>query len=110
MNVTTVEQAVTLLNKIIKIDPTQLSNFFNSHTLVDKRCANSLFELAPSFYKEYAELYPLGLINGFVSESDEEGRIVKRIGVAYKPESPIIDHFYVDDLRERQNDPELKES
>jgi hypothetical protein len=101
MNINSVDQAVTLLNTLLRVDPEQISNFFNLNIFVDRRCADSVFEMGPSSYKKSAVLYPIGIINGFVSEYDHNGRIVRRIGVKYKQDSPVIDSFFVDDLRDR---------
>ena len=111
MNINSPDQAITLLNKLIKIDPDGLSAFFNSSFYIDKRCANSLVEFSDTPFKDFAQLFPLGLLNGFLSESDPEtGKVVRRIGIKFKHNSPIIDHFYVDDLRDHKNEESKKDS
>lgn len=109
MIVSNLEEAATLLNKLVRIDPEQISNFFNAHILVDKRCASTVFELGPSYYPEYAELYILGLLNGLLSEADEEGKIVRRLAIVTKPNSPIIERFVVENMQDRDDATALQE-
>lgn len=91
----TLDQMVTMLNTMLEADPVRVTSFFVSAHYVDASIADMPIEVAPSAFKDSVELYPLGLINGLVSER-KEGETVRRIAADFDESGEYrISRFYI---------------
>lgn len=93
----TIDQVVLNLNKLLKCDPIQVSNFFTSTGSVKKGCAETVFEFSPSSFEDHVTMHTIGIINGIVAETVDT-KIARRIAIKYKNNTPEIKYFYVQDI------------
>lgn len=104
MVVGSTEDAAEMLNRLLERDPDGVSRFFMMFGMVSRDTADLPFELAESALTDSIALFPIGLINGLVSEQSEAG--TRRVSIEYEDGSYIIRRFYVEDLdRDGQDQP-----
>lgn len=77
------ETVVTMLNTLLDRDREGVSRFFANSEPVSMDLVDTRFEFMQSMsYPDTAELQPLGLLNGIVSEY-EDGQLKRRVAIEY---------------------------
>ena len=90
------EETISRLNALLALDPEGVSFMMGTPNRIKDAAVDLPFEFTTSPFKHMLFLFPLGLINGLLSEYDEAGRLVARVAAEYVEGSHIIKRFYVE--------------